>query len=158
MSCVVSNRHRLAHNRMGYTVEPFHVPNGMLPHLVIRDQITPLLLAKDMDNKIREGNNHIRWRKTPNRRRRSQNGLDITVLPQNSLRQVMTHHVPVGHDPSRVPTYVLKRRQVSPRLVRPPYDVSMLQQINHASIVSWINIAPSGKPCGQSLNFILSST
>ena len=60
MSCVVSNGHMRAHNRMGYNVEPFDIPHLMLPHLVLQDWITPLLLAKDMDNKIREGHNHIR--------------------------------------------------------------------------------------------------
>jgi len=44
-------------------------------------------------------------------------GLDIVVLPQNPLRQVTPHHFFAGYDPSGVPAYVLKRREVSPILV-----------------------------------------
>jgi len=138
MSYIVSNRRRSDDNRMGYTVEPFHVPNLMLPHLVLPDRITLLLL---MDNKIREGHNHIHWRKILNRHRRCGNGLDIVVLPQNPLRQVTEHHVPAGHDPSRVLAYVTKRCHIPPRLVLPPDDISTLHQINYASVVFRINIA-----------------
>ena len=109
-SCVVSNDRNDDHNRMGYIVEPFHVPHRMLPHLVLLDWITILLLAKDMDNKFHEGHNHILWRKLCNLRRRSGNGLNISILPQNPLRQVTTHPGFTDHDPFGVPSYVLKRR------------------------------------------------
>jgi hypothetical protein len=102
----------------------------MLPDLVLRDRVTPLLLAKDMYNKLHEGHNHVGWFNNRNPRRRQWNGLDIVVLPQNLLRQVTTHPVFVGHDTSGVPTYVLKRCHVSSSLVRPPDDMSMLHRIN----------------------------
>jgi len=73
-------------------------------------------------------------------------GLDIVVQPQNSLRQVTTHLVFVSHDPSGVPAYVSKRRQVSSSLVWPPDDISMLHQISCASVVSRIRKAPERFP------------
>jgi len=141
MSCIVRNGRRCDHNRMRYFVEPFHVPLWMLPHLILRDRMTHLLLAKDMDNKLHGGHNYHLWRNLRNRRRRYVNNLDIAVLPQNPLRQVTAHLGLVGHNQSRVPAYVMKRRKVSSSLVRPPDDTSMLHQINCGSVVSNIRKA-----------------
>jgi len=113
----------------------------MHPNLVIRDQITPLLLAKDMDNKLQEGHNHIRWHKIHNGRWSLGNYLDIVVLPQNPLWKVTTHPLFVGHNSSGVPAYILKRRYVSSSLVRTPDDMSMLHRINCGSEVSNIRKA-----------------
>jgi len=55
---------------------------------------------------------------------------------------VTDRHVFAGHDPSEVPTYVLKGRNVSSSLVRPPYDMRMVQGINGISVVSKISKAP----------------
>ncbi|AES64857.1 hypothetical protein MTR_2g031430 [Medicago truncatula] len=89
-----------------------------------------------MDNKLNEGRDHLLWLKRPNRRRRYGNGLDIVVLPQNPLRKVMTHPGFTGHNPSRVPSYVMKRSQVSSSLVHPPDDMSMLHRINCGYVMS----------------------
>jgi len=48
ISCVVRNDRRGVHNRMWYSIEPTHVPPRMPPRHVIRNKITPLLLAEDM--------------------------------------------------------------------------------------------------------------
>jgi len=80
--------------------------------------------------------NHILWLKILNRCRKLGNGLGITVLPQNPLRQVMSHPFFAGHDPSGVPAYVLKSPDVSSILVRPRDDINILHQINEASVVS----------------------
>jgi len=116
----------------------------MHPILVLWDRLTPLLLAKDMDNKLQEGNSHLCWVKRPNRRMRSGNSLNIAVLPQNPLRQVTHHLLFTGHDPSGVPTYVLKRRHVSSVLVRPSDDMTMLHRIHQAFEVCSIS-----KPLGR---------
>ena len=102
----------------------------MISRLVVRDRLTPLLLANDMQSKLQEGSNHICWGKRQNRRRRSENGLNIVVLPQNPLRHVTHHLMLVGHDPSGVPAHILKRRHVSSVLVRPPEYMTMLHQIH----------------------------
>ena len=36
----------------------------MLPALVLRDRLTPLLLGKDMESKLQEGRNYLRWLKS----------------------------------------------------------------------------------------------
>jgi len=107
----------------------------MLPRLVVQDLTTPLLLGNDMHSKLQEGSSHICWGKRHNRTRRSGNPLNMSVLPQNPLRQVTHHLLFVGHDPSRVPTHVLKRRHVSSVLVRRLGDMTMLHQIQQASEV-----------------------
>jgi len=61
-------------------------------------------------------------------------------------RQVTAHPIFVGHDPSEVPAYVMNRRQVSLRLVRPPDDIMMLHQINCASAVFRIRKASGRFP------------
>jgi len=114
----------------------------MLPRLIIRDWVTPLLLGNDMQSKLQEGSNHICWGKRQNRSRRSGNGLIISVLPQNPLPQVTHHLLFAGHDPSGVPTHILKRRHISSVLVRPPSDMTMLHQIQQASEVFSINKLP----------------
>jgi len=111
----------------------------MLPRLVVQDRLTPLLLANDMQSKLEEGNSHICWGKRHNRRRRSGNGLNIAVLPQNPLRQVTHHLLFAGYDPFGVPAHVLKRRHVSSALVRPPDDTTILHRIHPVSEVSSIN-------------------
>jgi len=65
---------------------PLHIP----PQFFLRNQPTPLCLGKDMNHEILKDNTHILWLKSPNCRRRSENGLDIVVLLENPLRQVMT--------------------------------------------------------------------
>jgi len=135
-NCVVRNDCMGDHKRMRYFVEPVHVPLRMLPNLVLRDRVTLLLLAKDRDSKLHEGHNHLIWCKLRNRRRRSRNGMDIAVLPQNPLRQVTHHPVFAGHDPSSLPSYVMKRRHVSSSLVRPSDDISMLHRISCGTVVS----------------------
>ena len=114
----VSTRHcqaleQVDDERMGYTVEPPNVPIWMLPRLVVRDLVTPMLLGNDMQSKLQEGSNHICWGKRHNRSRRSGNPLNMSVLPQNPLWQVTHHPLFSGHDPSRVPAHVLKRCHLS---------------------------------------------
>ena len=109
-------------------------------------QMTPLLMAEDMYSKLREGLGHVIFRKTPNVCRRPGSCLDIPVLPKSPLWQVMDPLVFVDHDPSGVPAYVLKGRDVSPSLVRPPDDMRMVQRINGISIVSRISKAPGRFP------------
>ena len=116
---------------MGYTVEPPNVPIWMLPRLVVRDLVTPLLLGSDMQSKLQEGSSHIRWGKRHNHCRRSGNFLNI-VLPHNLLGQVTHHLLFPSHDPSRVPAHVLKRRHVSSELVQPPSDMTMLHWTQQA--------------------------
>jgi len=86
----------------------------------------------------------MHWLKRLNCRRRSGNGLNMVVLPQNLLRQVTHHPGFADHDPSKVLTYVLKRRHVSSVLVRPPGDMRMLHWIHPSSEVSSIR-----KPLGR---------
>jgi len=114
----------------------------MLPRLVVRDLVTPLLLGNDMQSKLQEGNNHICWGKRHNRSRRSGNCMNISVLPQNSLGQVMHHLLFAGHDRSGVPAHVLKKRHVSSVLVRTPGDMIMLHRIQQASEVFSISKPP----------------
>jgi len=142
-NCVLKNGSRADHKRMGYTVEPFHVPLWMNPLLALRDRLTPLLLGKDMNIKLQEGRNHLRWL---SHRKRSRNGLNIAVLPHNPFRQVMHHPGFASHGPSGVPTYVLKRRQVSSALVLPPDDMTMLHLIHPKSVVSSIRKSPGRFP------------
>ena len=71
--------------------------------------------------------------------RRPGNSMDIPVLPKNPLWQVTDPPVFAEHDPSGVPAYVLKGRDVSSSLVRPPYDMRIVQRINGISIVSRIS-------------------
>jgi len=66
----------------------------------------------------------------------------MSVIPQNLLRQVTHHLLFAGHDPSRVPAHVLKRRHVSSVLVRRPCDMTMLHRIHQASEVLSINKPP----------------
>ena len=129
-NCVLRNGSRADDKRMRYFVESCHVPLCMHPLLALQDRITPLLLDKDMESKLQEGSNHLCWLKRHNRRRRSGNGLNIVVLPQNPLRQVTHHPFFVGHDPFGVPAYVLKRCHVSSVLVRTRDGMRMLQQIH----------------------------
>jgi len=114
----------------------------MHPLLALRDRLTPLLLAKDMDGKLQEARSHLCWLKRPNQCKRSGNGSNIAVLAQNPLRQVTHHPGFAGHDRFEVPTYVLKRRHVSSVLVRPPDDITMLQRIHQSSEVSSISKPP----------------
>jgi len=107
----------------------------MLPRFVVQDLVTPLLLGNDMQNKLQEGSSHIWWGRRHNRSRRSGNGVNIYVLPQNPLGQVTHHLLFPSHDPFRVPAHVLKRRHVSSVLVRPPGDMRMLHRIQQASEV-----------------------
>ena len=72
--------------------------------------------------------------------------MDILVLPKNPLWQVTNHPVSVGHDPSRVAAYVLKVRDVSSTLVRPPDDMRMVQKINGSLVVPRIRKAPRRFP------------
>jgi len=144
ISYVVRNGRRWVQDRMSYPNEPSHVPPKMSPRLTIRNQISHLLQAEDMQSKLHESLSHILCRKTQNVCRRSGPCLDIPVLPKNPLWQVTDPHVFVDHDPSRVPAYVLKGRNVSSSLIRPPDDMRMLQQINDISVVSRISKA-SGK-------------
>jgi len=102
MTYVIINGRRLVENRMRYTVEPSDVPLLILPQIPLPCLSTPLRLSKDMDHKILRGHNHVPWLKSPNHRRRSENGLIIAILPENPLRQVKAHHVFAGHDPTRV--------------------------------------------------------
>jgi len=117
-----------------------HIP------LALRDRITHLLLANDMDDKLQEARSHLCWVKRLNQRRRSGNGLNMVLLPQNPLRKLTHHPGFTYHDPSRVPAYVLKRRVVSPSLVRPPDDMSMLHRNNLESEVSSIRKSPGRFP------------
>jgi len=117
---------RVDDKRMGYTVEPPNVLIWMLPRLVVRDLVTPLLLGNDMQSKLEEGSNNICWGKRHNCSRRSGNGLNISLLPQNPLGKVTHYLLFAGHDPSRVPAHILKRCHVSSLLVRPPGDMTML--------------------------------
>ena len=89
---------------------------------------------------------HVICRKTPNVYRSSGNSLDIHVLPKNPLWQVTNPLVFHSHDPSGVPAYVLKGRDVSSSLVRPPGDMRMVQQINDIFVVSRIRKAPGRFP------------
>jgi len=114
----------------------------MLPRLVVRDLVNPLLLDNDMQSKLQEGSNHICWGKRHNCSKRSGNGLNIYVLRQNQLGQVTHHLLFVGQDPSGVPAHVLKRRYVSSALVRPPVYMTMLHRIQQASEVFSINKPP----------------
>jgi len=114
----------------------------MFPRFVVRDLVTPLLLANDVQSKLQEGSNHICWGKRQNRSRRSGNGLNISVLPQSPLGQVTHHLFFAGHDPSGVPAHVLKRCHVSSVLVRPPGDMAMLHRIQQASEVFNISKPP----------------
>jgi len=143
---VLKNGSRVDDKRIGYTVEPFNVPIWMHPLIVLRDRLTAPLLAKDMESKLQEGSSHLCWVKRPNRRRRSGNGLNIVVLPRNQHQQVTHHLLFVGHDPSGVPTYALKRRQVSSVLVRSPDDMTMLHRIHQASKVCSISKPPGRFP------------
>jgi len=77
----------------------------MLPRLVVWDRLTPLLLANNMQSNLQEGSGHICWGKRQNHRRRSGNGLNIVILPQNPLGQVTHHLLFTGHDPSGVPAH-----------------------------------------------------
>ena len=63
------------------------------------------------------------------------NGLNIYVLPLNPLWQVTHYLLFVGHDPSGVPTHVLKRCHVTSVLIRPPGDMTMLHRIQQSSEV-----------------------
>jgi hypothetical protein len=76
---------RIDDERMGYTVESPNVLIWMLPRLVVRDLVTPMLLGNDMQSKLQEGSNHICWGKRHKRSRRSGNPLNMFVLPQNPL-------------------------------------------------------------------------
>jgi len=95
-----------------------------------------------MQSKLEEDSNHICWGKRHNRGRRSGNPLNMSVLPQNPLRQVTHRPSFAGHDPSRVPAHVLKRHHVSSVLVQPPGDMTMLHRIQQASEVLSINKPP----------------
>jgi len=99
-----------------------------------------------MDHKILKENNHILWPKSLKHRRRSWNGRDIVVLPENPLWQVKAHRRIVGHDPTRVPAYVMERRDVPLILVRPPDDINIHHQINQASVMSRIRMVPGWFP------------
>jgi len=66
----------------------------------------------------------------------------MSVLPQNPLRQVTHRPLFAGHDLSRVPAHVLKRRHVSSVLVRPPGDMIMLHRIQQAYEVLSISKPP----------------
>jgi len=101
-----------------------------------------MLLGNDMQSKLQEGSSHICSGKRHNRSRRSGNPLNMSVLPQNPLRQVTHHLLFVGHDPSRVPAHVLKRRHVSSVLVRRPGYMTMLHRIQQASEVLSISKPP----------------
>jgi len=114
----------------------------MLARLVVRDLTTPLLLGNNMQSKLQEGSSHICWGKRHNRGRRLGNPLNMSVLPQNPLRQVTHHLLFAGHDPSRVPAHVLKRCHVSSVLVRCPGDMTMLHRIQQASEVLSISKPP----------------
>jgi len=144
MIYVLSNGRRLAEHRMRYTVKPFALPLHISPWFLLLCLLTPLLLSKDMDHEILKGHNHIRWFKSPNSHMRSLNGLDIVVLHENLLLQVKEHLVFVGHDPTGVPVDVVERCDVSSFLVGPLDDISIHHQINEASTVSMIRIAPRG--------------
>jgi len=72
--------------------------------------------------------------------------MDIPVLPKNPLWKVTNPLVFASHDPSGVPTYVLKGRDVSSSLVRLPDDMRMVQRINGSSVVSRIRKAPERLP------------
>jgi hypothetical protein len=135
-------------NRMGYTVKPFDIPLRILPQFFLWDHLAPIRLAKDMDNKILKGHNHILWLKIRNQRRRFGNVLGYS---RTASEPAPTPPFFVGHDPFRVPTYVLKRCEVSPILVRPPDDISIFHQINEAFVVSSIRIAPGGFPSSHKL-------
>jgi hypothetical protein len=78
--------------------------------------------------------------------RRPENSLDIPVLPKNPLWQVTDHPVVAGHDPSGVPEYVLKGRDVSSSLVRHLGDMRMVHRINGSSVVSQIRKSPGRFP------------
>ena len=114
----------------------------MLSRLVVQDLTTPLMLGNDMQSKLQEGSNHICWGKRHNRSRRSGNPLNMYALPQNLLRPVTHYLLFVDHDPSRVPSHVLKRRHVSSVLVRCPGDMTMLHRIQQASKVLSISKPP----------------
>jgi len=104
----------------------------MLSRLIVRDRLTPLLLANDMQSKLQEGSNHICWGKRQNRRMRSGNGLNIAILPQNPLRQVTHHLLFASNDPSG---------ELS-ALVRPSEYMTMLHRIHQASKVLNISKPP----------------
>jgi hypothetical protein len=72
--------------------------------------------------------------------------LHIPVLPKNMLCQVTDHLVAVDHDPSGVPSYILKGGDVSSSLVRPSCDMRMVHRINGSSVVSRIRKAPGRFP------------
>jgi len=95
-----------------------------------------------MQSKLQEGSSHICLGKRHNRSRRLGNPLNMSVLPHNLLRKVTHHSLFAGHDPSRVPTHVLKRRHVSSVLVQPPGDTTMLHRIQKASEVLSISKPP----------------
>jgi len=121
----------------------------MHPLLALRERITAQLVGKDMESKLQEGINHLCWLKRHNRRKRSGNGLNVAVLPQNPLRHVTHHPYFAGHDPSGVPSYVLKRRHVSSVLVRPSDDMKMLHRIHRSYEVSNIRKPPGRFPSTQ---------
>ena len=133
---------RVDDKRMGCTVEPPNVPIWMLPRLVVKDLVAPMLLGNHMQSKLQEGSSHICWGKRHNRSRRSGNFLNIYVLLHNPLGQVTHHLLFPNHDPSGVPAHVLKRRHISLVLVRPPGDMTMLHRTQQASkVISMFNWA-----------------
>jgi len=145
-SYVLSDKRKVTHNRIRYIVEPQHVPFLIPPLLPRCCLMTHLRLVKDMNHTIVKGHHHILWLKSHKCCMRFENGLDIAVLPENLLRQLKAPPVFANHDPTGVPSNVVKRLGVSLILVQSSDDINIHHQINEASIVSTIIIASRGFP------------
>jgi len=74
---------------------------------------------------------------------------EILKSHNHILRQVKACPVFADHDPTRVPADVVETCDVSSFLVRPLDDIIIPHQINEASVVSMIKVAPGGFPSSR---------
>jgi len=117
---------RVRHNSVPSYIAICHTP------CVLSCMLTPIGRLKRVSAEVDESlHNLSRWQ-LYNIRRRSKDGLDVSVLPQNSLGQVTVHPTITTHNPAWIPEYLLESLEVHVLFVRPPSYV-----IKHNTIKQW---------------------
>jgi len=126
---------RVRHNGVPSYIAIYHTP------CVLFCMLTPIGRLKRVSAEVDESlHNLSRWQ-LYNIRRRSRDGLDVSVLTQKPLGKVTVYLTITAHNPAWIPEYLLESLKVPVLFVRPPAYV-----IKRNTIKQWPIRDPSPWP------------
>jgi len=114
--------------RVRHPSVPYHIA---IPHppCILSSRLTPIGLLKCVSAVVKECLHNLRRSQLYNIRQMSRDDLNVSVLPQNSLRQVSVHPNNTAYNPTWIPENLLETLDLPVLFVRPPSHVIKLQMI-----------------------------